>query len=119
MVASPCNNKLYYETGSPALSIMFHLSLTETPSRLIGPSVQERSVLSYTIDSRYSPTRYRGFLPYSSDKLSVVDRITCIFVLNHVSFDAFGALGGSIYYICTVRGVGNGLEDSFVRWRPL
>jgi hypothetical protein len=73
---------------------------------------------SYTIDSHYSPTRYGGSLTYSSDKFSAVDRITRIFTLNRFSLDECAALDGSIDYIFTVRGVGNGLEDSFIRRRP-
>jgi hypothetical protein len=102
----------------PPISIMFHFRLTATPSRLLGPSAQERSVQSYTIDSHCYLTRFRGFVNHSPDKFSAVYRITRIFTLNRFSFDGFGALGGSIYYICTVGGVRNGLEDLFIRRRP-
>lgn len=117
MVATPCNNGLYYELGSPAFRIMFHLNLAATLSRLVGSIAQERPVLSYTIDSHCSPTRYRRFLTLSSDKLSAVDRIIRIFTLNRFSLDECAALDGSIYYIFTVGGLENGLEGPFISRR--
>lgn len=117
MVATPCNSGLYYESRSPVFRIMFHLNLAATLSRLLGSIAQERPVLSYTIDSHCSPTRYRGFLTISSDKLSAVDRITRIFILNRFSLEECAALDGSIYYIFTVEGFENGLEGLFIRRR--